>query len=284
MTTISSGDYEVGVTEAGGGITFLRLRGVDVLRPAPAQPAVPLDLSCFPLVPYANRIAHGRFTWEGRQVSIEPNTPGDPSPMHGDGWLSVWSIAQLSADRIVLEMRHSAGAWPWGYLARQTIAADPGGVSLGLELINQSDGLMPAGLGLHPYFPGRSEARLTAEVRAVWLTDKDLLPTDLAPPDRFGDWARGAPLAAAELIDNCHTGWSGPAEIVLADRDMLVRLTAAPSQRWLHVYSPPGQDFFAIEPVSHRPDALNTPNPMGEGVIALPPGAALRAGMRIEAD
>jgi aldose 1-epimerase len=283
MPTIASGDYEVGLDpEDGGGVTFLRFKGVDVLRPAPAVRHGPLELSCFPLVPYANRIGHGRFTWRGRKVSLEPNMAGDPSPMHGDGWLSVWSAAEAAADRIVLELRHTAGAWPWSYLARQTIAANPGGVSLGLELTNRSDSVMPAGLGFHPYFPGRSAARLQAQVQAVWLTDAELLPTRLGPPETFGDWAAGAPLAIPELIDNCHTGWSGPAEISLGDRGLVVRLTAGPAQRWLQVYSPPGQDFFAIEPVSHRPDALNTSNPKSEGVMALPPGAALRASLRIE--
>ena len=168
---IASGDYEVGLDPAdGGGVIFLRHRGVDVLRPAPQVRAGPLDLSCFALVPYANRIAHGRFVWDAREVLIAPNMKGDASPMHGDGWLSAWSVAQVADDRIVLELRHAAGAWPWSYLARQTIHADPRGVSFELELTNLSAEAMPAGLGYHPYFPARADARLRADVRGVWLT------------------------------------------------------------------------------------------------------------------
>ncbi len=280
---IASGDYEIGFDPAdGGGVIFLRHRGVDVLRPAPQVRTGPLDLSCFALVPYANRIAHGRFVWEGREVLIAPNMKGDASPMHGDGWLSAWSAAQIAEDRIVLELRHAAGAWPWSYLARQTIHADPRGVSFELELTNLSAEAMPAGLGYHPYFPGRADARLRADVQAVWLTDNELLPTRLAPADTFGDWAAGAPLASPTLIDNCHTGWAGPAEITLADRGLTVRMSATGSLHWLHVFSPPGESFFAVEPVSHRPDALNTESPTAEGVIVLPPGASHAAGMRIE--
>ncbi len=283
MSSIACGDYEVGFDPAdGGGVIFLRCRGVDVLRPAPEVRTGPLDLSCFALVPYANRIAHGRFVWEGREVLITPNMKGDPSPLHGDGWLSAWSVAEAMADRIVLELRHEASAWPWSYLARQTIHADERGVSFELAITNLSAEAMPAGLGYHPYFPGRADARLRADVQAVWLTDQDLLPTRLGPADTFGDWAAGAPLASPMLIDNCHTRWSGPAEITLADRGLMVRMSASASLHWLHVFSPPGETFFAVEPVSHRPDALNCESPTGEGVIVLPPGASHAVGMRIE--
>src|SRR5215210_1119197 len=46
-----------------------------------------LDAASFPLVPYVNRIRGGRFTFRGREVQIELNMAGDPSPLHGQGWL-----------------------------------------------------------------------------------------------------------------------------------------------------------------------------------------------------
>ena len=46
-----------------------------------------LDAACFPLVPYVNRIRGGRFTFRGREVRLAPNMAGDPSPLHGQGWL-----------------------------------------------------------------------------------------------------------------------------------------------------------------------------------------------------
>ncbi len=283
MPKIASGDYEIGLDpKNGGGLTFLRFRGADVLRPAPAVPTGPLDLACFPLVPYANRVANGRLVWQGRKASLRPNLDGQAHPLHGDGWLAAWSVAGAASDRIVLEMHHPAGAWPWAYAARQTIRADAKGVSLELEVTNLSDGFMPAGLGYHPYFPHRSTARLQAKVEAVWQVDDQLLPTQLGPSDQFGDFGAGAPLATPGLIDNCYEGWPGEAEIRLSDTGPVVRLTTSPELRWLHVYSQPGQDHFCVAPVSHRPNALNAERPMTDGVIPLPPGLALRASMRIE--
>ncbi len=284
MHRIASGDYEVGLDpDTGGGIAFLRWRGRDVLRPAASDAKGPLDLSCFPLVPYANRIASGRFRWRGRTVSLTPNMAGDPSPLHGDGWKTAWSVSEAAADRIVLEMRREAGEWPWAHAADLTVSADAGGVQLELEVINLSEEVMPAGLGFHPYFPGRATGRLRTHVQAVWLTDKDLLPVRLAPAEVFGDWAAGEPVSRQELIDNCYTGWRGQADIWTSEDGPKVRLTASPNLRWLQVYSPPGQEFFCVEPVSHRPDALNAEDPKAEGVTALDPGVTLAAWIRLEA-
>ena len=45
----------------------------------------------FPLVPFVNRIRGGRFTFRGREVRLAPNMAGDPSPLHGQGWLNPWT-------------------------------------------------------------------------------------------------------------------------------------------------------------------------------------------------
>src|SRR5262245_26800379 len=51
-----------------------------------------LDACSFPLVPYVNRIRSGHFTFRGREVRLAPNMPGDPSPLHGQGWLREWNV------------------------------------------------------------------------------------------------------------------------------------------------------------------------------------------------
>jgi aldose 1-epimerase len=46
----------------------------------------PLRMASFPLVPYSNRIGHGRFDWDGHAVGITPNFPPEPHAIHGVGW------------------------------------------------------------------------------------------------------------------------------------------------------------------------------------------------------
>src|SRR4029079_10881224 len=68
-----------------------------------------LEASCFPLVPYVNRIRGGRFTFRGREVRLAPNMAGDPSPLHGQGWLNPWRVERQDETSAVLTYRHEPG-------------------------------------------------------------------------------------------------------------------------------------------------------------------------------
>src|SRR5206468_2991341 len=83
-----------------------------------------LDAASFPLVPYVNRIRDGRFRFRGREIQLQPNLAGDPSPLHGQGWLHAWAVEHAGDDRAVLSFRHEPGEWPWGYEARQEFEID----------------------------------------------------------------------------------------------------------------------------------------------------------------
>ena len=80
-----------------------------------------LDALCFPLVPYVNRIRGGRFTFRGREVRLKPNMAGDPSPLHGQGWLNPWTVERDDGTSAVLHYRHEPGEWPWSYEATQEL-------------------------------------------------------------------------------------------------------------------------------------------------------------------
>ena len=50
----------------GGAIREFSWQGIAILRPAASDVASdPFSLACFPLVPYANRVAGGRFEFAG---------------------------------------------------------------------------------------------------------------------------------------------------------------------------------------------------------------------------
>jgi aldose 1-epimerase len=72
-----------------------------------------LDAACFPLVPYANRIRGGCFSFRGRTVRLAPNMTGDPSPLHGQGWLNPWNVEAASGSSAALIYRLEPGEWPW---------------------------------------------------------------------------------------------------------------------------------------------------------------------------
>ena len=151
----------------GGTIRELKWHGRDVLRPTPAQAGDdPFDTACFPMAPFVNRIAHGRFEFGGRTVQLERNWSEDPHPLHGQGWRKPWHVVSESASGATLRFEGGADEWPWRYRCEQHFHLQPDGLSVELSLENLSDGPMPAMLGLHPYFPDATQARMNARAAA----------------------------------------------------------------------------------------------------------------------
>lgn len=242
--------------DAGGLIAALACGDVPVLRAMPPGSRSPLDAACFPLVPWCNRIADGRFDWEGAEVALSRNFLPERHAIHGHGWQSVWAVESQGPGNCTLVHRHDGAApgWPWAYLARQQIVLSDAGCTITLLLTNLSKRLMPAGLGLHPYLRRRPESRVRFAAAGVVAVGADLIPTGMSlPPAQFADFATGAALPAG-LIDHCFTGWDGTASVT---DDCGTITLAAEGAGLLHLYAPEDPAILCLEPVSHLPDAAN---------------------------
>jgi aldose 1-epimerase len=248
---------------AGGAVTrYTLLHGsesVDLLRPAlpdAVAKKIPTDASCFPLVPFSNRIRDGRFTFNGRDIRLAPNFPPEPHAIHGHGWQTDWDVLEETKDRLTIGYRHQPDAWPFPYSARQTFRLSGDELQVTVAVSNEGDEPMPAGFGLHPYFVRTPRTRITAGVEAVWLSDDNSMPTELVPlpDDRRLD--RGIDPNDVSLDDN-FTGWDGTALIEWSDRGIGVRLTAEGPFGFVQVFTPAGEKFACVEPVTNMTDAFN---------------------------
>ena len=257
----------------GGAIRELKWRGADVLRAAPADATDPFEMACFPLVPFANRIARGRFVFDGHAVQLQPNWSADPHPLHGQGWRAPWRVAAASRCAATLAFEGGGDAWPWRYRCEQRFELAHGVLVVALSIENLSDGPMPAMLGLHPYFPDAARAQLRARLPRVWRTDGDALPLEemATPPE----WRFDPPRALNTLaLDHCLSGWDGVAALCWPDRFVTLR---AEHCSHLHVYAPRGCDFFCIEPQSTAAGALGR----GEATV-VPTGERFGIEVRFE--
>lgn len=275
--TLRAGAWEAGLLpELGGAIAYLTCDGRDVLRRAPDGVDDPLATGCFPLVPYANRIAHGRFAFAGKTHCVPLNFGDHPHSLHGTGWQSAWTVRNAGEAAVVMALRHEGGErWPWRFGAEQHVRLDEDGLTITLHLTNADDEVMPAGLGLHPYFPRDASTRLTMASAEMWLGDETMIPTRAVAAETFGDWAQGSGFPD-HLIDNSFDDWSGRAAIASSRGTTRISATGA---RAVHLYAPPGEDFLCVEPVSHLPDALNR----DFAIDTLAPGEMLTLSMRVEA-
>nr|WP_157220774.1 aldose 1-epimerase [Sphingomonas formosensis] len=275
---LAAGDAEVLLApDRGGAVLAWRIGGQDMLRPAPRAARDPLAMASFPLVPYANRIANGRFAFGGRDYRLPRNFGDHPHSLHGLGWLSGWDVQAAASHSATLCHRHPGrGAWPWPYSATQRIELTGEALAIDLAVRNDAAGTAPIGLGLHPYFPVSQATRMQFDAARLWLSEPpDHLPQALAPAGRLGDWSGGAAAMGTILIDHYYAGWTGVATL---RRDARTRLTlTATGARGLHVYRPPDAGFLCLEPVSHMPDAINRP----EGMDELEPGQSRTLAMTI---
>lgn len=284
LVTLRHGDIDLLLApHAGGGIACFRWQGVDVMRAADEaalHKSDPLGLASFPLVPWSNRIAEGRFTWDGREIRLPLNFGDHPHVIHGHGWQRPWTVVSQDATAATLRFDHEAAEWPWSYRAEQRFELVPDGFDLRLSVENRSDTPMPAGLGHHPYYMKTRGMRLHAHLEGWWATDAFIMPTGYHAETR-DDWSDK--LHAPTTTDNVFAGWNGTARIEWPERGIALTMTASEAARWMVIYSPTDQDIACIEGVTHPTDPFNDPEHPGLAVVE--PGAsfALDTRFRVEA-
>lgn len=278
------------VPEVGGAIS--RLATVedgdgtfDWLRPAAAEHVEHGDvgqMSCFPLVPFSNRVGGARFTFEGRTIELKPNFPPEPHAIHGFGWEAVWTVTARDDHSATLEYAHEADVWPFPFQARQHFRLGPGLVEITMDVTNVGAGRMPVGFGWHPFFVRTPGMRLRAHVDGVWLTGADHLPdTHTDVPDSWGLADGLNPSAVA--LDNNFTGWDGRARIDWPDRGASLEMTTERPISVLVIYTPPATDFACAEPVTNVVDAFNLAASGRDdtGMRMLEPGAQITGTLRL---
>jgi aldose 1-epimerase len=240
-----------------------------------------LDACSFPLVPYVNRIRGGCFSFRGREVRLEPNMPGDPSPLHGQGWLNAWTVERQDAATAALAYRHEPGEWPWRYEARQEVVLDADGLSLRLTCRNTGEDAMPCGLGQHPYFHCGPDTRIDTGVECAWAIDDKVLPVEKVPAE--GRYDLRDRLVCGQGLDNGWGGWGGKARVSDPAWPFELRLSSSEAE-FFQLYSPLEGGIFVAEPVSHANAALNHPESEWPelGMRVLDPDGAMSLDMRID--
>jgi aldose 1-epimerase len=263
--------------DLGGSVGGLSYKTQDILRPfARTADESPLQTGGFPLFPFSGRISEGRFVWNGHAVSLAPNFLPEPHAIHGQAWHAAWQVAEHGSDHARLVFDYRPGDWPWAYRAEQYFTLRDDGLDLTLRLTNHGEDSMPAGLGWHPYFP-RMDARVTVPVDRVWTSDEGMIPNRLDVPAAGADVSEWRVVDELDL-DNAFTVSDRLSCIEWPSRNLRVEMVSDAVLGHMVIYTPKGQDFFCVEPVSHAPDAVNSQHPAElTGLHSLAPGETLSA-------
>lgn len=271
--TLKAGDSVATLApDVGGGISELVLAGQEILlreRSVDADDADPRNLSEFPMGPWVNRIAKGRFTWQRREICVADGPGQDPQGLHGIGWRRSWSISDRSETEATLGMTWNGGAgWPFPFNLTRRFILEPSGFTIEARLTNLGSQPMPSAIGFHPYFPTRG-AIVRAKTSGGWITDGAGLPASLGLEDVAARLQSGV-VIAGEPLDNCFVDWDGVVVIDWPTHRLTMR--TEPALHYLQIYSPVEGERFCVEPQSAIPNAFNR-DLATSSVCILPPGA-----------
>ena len=276
----------------GGSIGGWTRRGVPVLRPTPPHALAggsSRALSCFPLIPFPNRIAWGRFSFGGESFQLDRNFGDHPHTIHGNAWQRSWQVMESTSSEAELVLDFDPASdigshWPYRYCAtlRYALAAD--GLIVTLGFANTDHRAQPVGLGLHPYQPRTPQTSIALRAGSVWHTGEDALPDARLPVTGHWSFEPGHVIAPPPL-DNSYADWAGRAEITRPEHRLRLVITADELFCHVVVYTPAGKPYFAVEPASNMTDAVNHMDSVPDhGLRVLQPGTVLQRQVRFRVE
>jgi aldose 1-epimerase len=242
--------------------------GQPLLRPSDDEAlsaGTPRRLSCYPLVPWSNRIGGGGFDTPNGWFALQANSANDALPIHGSAWQQPWEVIEHSAQHACLQLE---SAIPFAYRAQLRFSLQDGSLSITLTVTHLAGHPAWHGLGLHPYLPRTANTRLQAKAAQVWLSDDAGLPTRLEALPAQWDFNQLNQLPQS-LISQPDLGYELECQ--------------ASGSRFFLVFCPEGLDFFCFEPVSHPVNAHHLPGHPGLRLLQKGESTELSYRMRYKA-
>ncbi|RCK43554.1 MULTISPECIES: aldose 1-epimerase [Thalassospira] len=264
----NSGPFQIGIVPQGGAISridWIRPDGqgiINLLRPVTEQDIAsgnPSSLGCFPMVPFANRLAFAEFEFDGRIVKVPANRPPSPHAIHGFGRGSEWNIERPTVDSLRFNHKYDDPESGFVYVAWQEFKVTAQDVTLEIGVRHLGRTPMPYGIGLHPWFPGGDDVSVSFIATDCFGTDEDMLPTTRTVIDLGRDFSDSKMIRHNRGLDVHYTGWHREADMVWEDAGYSLKMLASERFGNLQFYIPEDGKTFCVEPVSHVPNVHNRP-------------------------
>jgi aldose 1-epimerase len=280
---ISAGPYAAVVTEQGGSLRALTCDGRPLILTHDADEPVPAAAGQL-LMPWPNRIDHGRYTFDGESFALPINEAELDNAIHGLVRWGSWQVAEHERHRVRLAYRllgHSGYPFRLDLAVEYTLDAE-GGLTVRQSARNAGSRAAPYGHGAHPYLTlGRplDECDLLVTAGRYLKIDARAIPGrephDVAgTPHDFRERRR----IGGTVLNNPYTGLlrdgDGRAWVRLADGERSVALWAGEGHPWLEIYTrdevrdETRRTGLGAEPMTCPPNAFAT----GVDLIALKPG------------
>ncbi|QDQ98590.1 aldose 1-epimerase family protein [Tomitella fengzijianii] len=272
------------IVEVGGGIRTLTSGERDVLE------GYPVGAMCdgahgAPLIPWPNRLADGRYTFDGAEHRTALTEPARGNAIHGLLRWRPYALRREAADAVTVgAVVHPSPGYPFALDVEIEYRLDDGGLTVATTARNVGPDALPYAHGQHPYLSAgtgtldRCVLEFDAATR-ILVDDRRALPSGSEPTECTDYDFRGGRILGALRLDDPFT------DLRRDGRGLSwVRLTGGDGrtvEQWadaafgcLQLFSgdtlAPGRrrTALAAEPMTAPPNALAT----GESVVRLEPG------------
>ncbi len=283
---LTAGRQRATIVEVGGGIRQFSDGGRDVLEPYPVE-AICDGAHGTVLVPWPNRIADGRYSFDGAERRLALSEPARGNAIHGLARWRPWRAIEHEGDRVLMAIRlHPEPGYPHDLEVTVEYRLGADGLTVTTRARNLGASACPYGTGQHPYLsPGAGaidDCTLELPARTLITTDPERgLPTGRLPVSGGAlDFTSPRPLAGAVIdspLTDLSRGRDGRARTRLSGADgATVELWVDEAYGYLELFTgdtlAPGRRRrgLAVEPMTCPPDAFRS----GEALVRLQPGAS----------
>jgi aldose 1-epimerase len=230
------------------------------------------------LIPWPNRIADGRYEFDGRALQLALDEPQRNNAIHGLVRWSAWAIAEREPDRVLLQqLLHPQPGFPFTLELRIEYVLADDGLTVCIAATNLGAEACPYGAGAHPYLAVDASRvdEVTLQVPAGTVLDADERGLPVGAHRVEGtELDFRVPKQVGELrLDHCFTNLErdddGRARVRLGNG---TTLWANECYKYLMVFTGDGlpdvgRRSIAVEPMTCAPNAFRS----GDGLIRLEP-------------
>ncbi len=284
---ITDGEQRATVVEVGGAVREYEVGGRPVLDP------FPIDAMCdgahgTPLIPWPNRLADGRYRFDGADYQVALTEPSKTNAIHGLLRWRPWRALGHERHRVVMGARLlPLSGYPFALEVSVAYELGAGGLEVSTTATNVGGRACPFGSGHHPYLSagaGRIDdcelevpaaTRITVDEERQLPTGREAVagtPYDFRAARTIGDQRVDSPFTDLERGDDgrATTRLTGPdgrrAELWIDEHYPIFEIYTGDTLK-----APRRRLGLGVEPMTCPPNAFQT----GEGLIRLEPGQTL---------
>lgn len=273
LILLSAGDTQATVSPLAASLRSLKVAGQDLAEPWPHATAAPSG-SGIALAPWANRVAHAQWHYDGAAQQLDITEPGRNNAIHGLLRNTGYDVVERTESSVTLEARiWPQHGYPFQVLHRvqYTVSAEAqNALTVQQSASNEGGQAAPVVLGAHPFLRlgelETGELTLTVPAHSVFRVDEGLIPTELVIAEGADDLSKGVRVSALD-IDQAYTGLKRDSDSIFratlsGDAGQAVYLWLGVDADYVHVFVT--ETFtgrakaVALEPMTGPADAFNS--------------------------